>query len=151
MCAAVVYVYPNASMYVEDVVTGAYRWNITSTPISLDRTYETGPSSIDVHYAYCSSGWHAWDNAWTEMVRQDYGEIDPDEEDWDYARIFINRYRSIPDTERTCVIVCHEMGHAFGLAHTNSQPENIMCQEASGRTTHNPSADDAAGINYLYD
>lgn len=46
--------------------------------------------------------------------------------------------------------VAHEFGHAMGLAHSNNNPDVIMCQLKYGRRVYMPMADDANGINSLY-
>lgn len=46
--------------------------------------------------------------------------------------------------------VAHEFGHAMGLAHSNSNPNVIMCQYGRGRKVYLPTADDLNGINALY-
>lgn len=46
--------------------------------------------------------------------------------------------------------MAHEFGHAMGLAHSNNNPDVIMCQLRYGRRVYLPMADDANGINSLH-
>lgn len=56
---------------------------------------------------------------------------------WDWAAIYLNDFalsgRSSQDIQG---VVAHEMGHAFALAHNNTNPYSIMCQERSGRAVY---------------
>ncbi len=140
----------DATMFAVDIGQGAKRWDDASTRVNLARVYSTSTSSIDIYYAYDSTSTYKNANAWTELVILNYGPINPYEYNWDYGRIYLNRANMAPNTERSIVIVEHEMGHVFGLAHTNNIPTNIMCQELYGRTAKYPSTDDLAGINHLY-
>jgi hypothetical protein len=45
--------------------------------------------------------------------------------------------------------IMHEIGHALGLDHNNSDITSIMCQGKRSQTTLND--DDKAGYDYLYD
>ena len=44
----------------------------------------------------------------------------------------------------------HEMGHAFGLAHYNSNPNSIMCQTNKGRKVQRVQKTDNDTINAIY-
>lgn len=60
------------------------------------------------------------------------GKVDPDQANWLAARIYLF-YDNIERDKNTMDyfargIVSHEMGHFFGLAHTNSNPYSIMCE-----------------------
>ena len=52
--------------------------------------------------------------------------------------------------EQRKATACHEYGHFWGLAHTNSNTSNIMCQLGSGRKATIPSSGDIAGIKAIY-
>jgi len=44
----------------------------------------------------------------------------------------------------------HEIGHALGLAHDNSNPNVVMCQLKFNRVVNAAQSDDLDGISYLY-
>lgn len=46
-------------------------------------------------------------------------------------------------------VAAHELGHAFGLAHTTASTARLMCPYDT-RTVTTPSSDDKAGVNALY-
>lgn len=54
----------------------------------------------------------------------------------------MNRYylSENPNTAKTFTgiqaAIAHEQGHAFALAHNNSNPFSIMCQELHGRSVN---------------
>lgn len=45
-------------------------------------------------------------------------------------------------------VATHELGHAYGLSHSNSQQSSMMWQESQGQSK--PSCDDLAGMAMLY-
>lgn len=66
------------------------------------------------------------------------------------GKICFNDYHfeSMTATQRQKTIM-HEIGHALGLDHNNTDSTSIMCQGKRSQTTLN--ADDKAGYDYLYD
>lgn len=45
----------------------------------------------------------------------------------------------------------HEIGHVFGLAENNDEPDHIMCQTGSGRTTSTVHSEEYAMVISLYE
>lgn len=71
---------------------------------------------------------------------------------WLYSEIYINTSSlgNYSSTTRQGTIA-HEIGHAFGLAHYNSNPNgSIMCQVGSGRTVQTVQQEDNDAINEKY-
>ena len=48
------------------------------------------------------------------------------------------------------MVAAHELGHAFGLAHTPQHPEWLMYPSDTGRTVKVPQPNDKAGVNAIY-
>ena len=72
---------------------------------------------------------------------------------WEFTNIYINddNFRSSSfSNEQAQGTVIHEMGHAFGLAHNNSNPYSIMCQTSSGRKVQSVQAIDDNAVNAKY-
>ncbi len=71
---------------------------------------------------------------------------------WYYADIFINDYefRKTSFTNENAIgTIIHEMGHAFGLAHNNSNSRSIMAQSWA-RVVQRVQKTDNDAINHLY-
>lgn len=47
-------------------------------------------------------------------------------------------------------VALHELGHAAGLGHENDVPALMRSFQAVGNTINNPTADDIAGVEFLY-
>lgn len=79
--------------------------------------------------------------------------MDPTKGNWLYTEIYINDDNFKKDSfsnNQALGTVIHEMGHAFGLAHYNSNPYSIMCQTSSGRKVQRVQKTDNDTINAIY-
>lgn len=135
------------------------RLNIT-TPISLSRTTVKSSSYFDVYLEEMPGS--SSTVAGTYIYVKNVGCINPDLEapnqNYSWTEIILNS-NSFPNlqvnnglttAENQQGTVAHEFGHAMGLAHSNNNPDVIMCQLKYGRRVYMPMADDANGINSLY-
>lgn len=108
-------------------------WTNSLYPAS--RTTNQSNSAIDFH-----TYWNEADGANGYTDWRIFGSstvIDPDSTNWDWAAIYLNVYSlSGRSQEYIQGVVAHEMGHAFGLAHNNTNPNSIMCQAISGRAVY---------------
>ena len=135
------------------------RLNIT-TPISLSRTTVKSSSYFDVYLEEMPGS--SSTVAGTYIYVKNVGCINPGLEapnqNYSWTEIILNS-NSFPNlqvnnglttAENQQGTVAHEFGHAMGLAHSNNNPDVIMCQLKYGRRVYMPMADDANGINSLY-
>lgn len=81
------------------------------------------------------------------------GRVYPWNVNYDFAIIYINdnyfRRNDFSNAQATATLA-HEMGHAFGLAHNNTNPNSIMCQLGYGRTATRIQKVDNDALNSLY-
>lgn len=135
------------------------RLDIT-TPISLSRTDEKSSSYFDI-YMNSMPGNNST-VAGTYIYVKNVGCINPNFEapnqNYSWTEIVINSNvfpnlqvsNNLTTSQNQQGTIAHEFGHAMGLAHSNDNPDVIMCQLGSGRRVYMPMADDANGINDLY-
>ncbi len=97
----------------------------------------------DGPYVLASTGFYDGDNV----------PVNPSYNDWYFAQIDLNdtvlRRDDISNTQATGTFI-HEMGHAFGLAHNNSNVNSIMCQTGYGRAVQTVQKVDNDALNILY-
>lgn len=123
------------------IVTAVNNWMYTgwANPIYMNFVSSNVGSTIDV-FRQEKSYWESSGNygvlAQTKFYRSGGTIINPNNENWKYAEIHINhdefRKPSFSNDQATGTII-HEFGHAFGLAHNNSNVNSIMCQTSFGR------------------
>jgi hypothetical protein len=136
-----IYYYTDSSAqsnYGTSISNAAQNWYYPGWTNSLSpatRTTVQSNSAIDFHTYYDiydgANGYTDWRIFGSSTV------IDPNSTNWDWASISLNVVslsgRSSEDIQG---VVAHEMGHAFALAHNNTNPYSIMCQERSGRAVY---------------
>ena len=139
------------------ITTAADNWMYTgwSNPIYITFVSSDNGSNIDF-YAENNSYWTArgYYGVLGETAQFRNGQkVNQYSSNWTYAEIRLNDtlLRSDSVSNYNCQgTVCHEMGHAFGLAHNNSNTGSVMCQLSSGRTVNRPAQTDNDAINLLY-
>ncbi len=132
-----------------------------TTPISLSRTTTKSSSYFDVYLLAMPGSSNTV--AGTYLYVKNVGCINPTlneaiTQNWSWTEIHLNSnsFPTLSDNsnltanEKRQGTVAHEFGHAMGLAHSNNNPDVIMCQLKHDRRVYLPMADDANGINSLY-
>lgn len=147
-----------------------YWQNLIKT--AVDNWMYTGVGANNFYcLGYVSSGtngskidWYARNNnfwgdggflVFAQTTYFDYGinGVNPEVCDWYSAQIDLNdtilRLDTISNDQAIGTFV-HEMGHAFGLAHNNTNPNSIMCQVGHGRAVQRVQRIDNDALNRLY-
>ncbi|MDQ4503166.1 matrixin family metalloprotease [Sinomonas sp. ASV322] len=144
---------------------GNWQWYITnatnnwmypgwSNPIYVNYVSSNVGSNLDFHSnndAYFGGGMTII--AWTTFFSSTGAPLDPTLSDWYYAEVHINNdVYSSPSISNDMALgtTIHEVGHALGLAHYNSNPYSIMCQTSYGRVVQRVQQVDNDSILYLY-
>ena len=150
------YIASSANNFSSYIAGGVDYWNNTAsnpgvdTPVNFASTPFSTLSTVQLS---AEEGASSTVLASTSFLNLFNVPVSANSNNWTSARITI--YSNVFDSPgRTAAVkkavICHEFGHAFGLAHSNSTPSSIMCQLKYGRTATRPSIDDCNGINHLY-
>lgn len=149
------YISPSANEYREPFYTAADNWMYTEwgNAIQMDQEEDNLGTQIDLYAktyeedptlgAYTSAYVSFWDDLGQLVSERGYG---PDR-NYYYTELTINT-RLFPEDERA-IILTHEMGHAFGLAHSND-PYSIMFPYYEEILVDTVQEVDNDTINYLY-
>lgn len=139
------------------ITSGVNNWMYPgwSNPIYMNFVSSNYGSNMDFHLnndAYFGGGMNYY--AGTEYYSGSGSQIwSPPASNWAYAEIHINNNMfSLPSFTNAQAqgTIRHEMGHAFGLAHWNSNPYSIMCETGSGRIVQSVQLPDNDAIKTLY-
>ena len=149
--------YSSGVGYWSTYINGATNnWMYTgwSNPIYINYVSSNYGSNLDFHQNY-SSYFLGGSNtlAWTRFFNSGGTEIYPNSANWYYAEVHINddAYRDPSFTNAQAQgTTIHEVGHALGLAHYNSNPYSIMCQTSYGRVSQTVQKVDNDAVNILY-
>lgn len=140
----------SASTYSSSFQTAMSDWIYTTsrlgvtTPISYVQTTTQSSSVLDVYAVKLPITDTTL--AYTDFIRNG-SEIDPYTQNWGWNKVTFNITICATTNIGTAA---HEIGHAFGLAHNNSNVYSIMCQTGSGRKVSQAQVCDLNGINHLY-
>lgn len=149
------YISPSADVYSEPFYTAADNWMYTEweNAIQMDQAVSNSGTQIDLYAktyeqdptlgAYTSAYVSFWDETGGLVSERGYG---PDR-NYYYTELTINT-RLFPEDEQV-IILTHEMGHAFGLAHS-SDPYSIMFPYYEEILVDTVQKIDNDTINYLY-
>ena len=124
-----------------------------SNPIYMNFVSSNYGSQLDLHLKYKSFWGSDSVLAETRFYSSTGARVQPQKSNWYYSEIYINHDAfSKPSfsNEQALGTVIHEMGHAFGLAHNNTNVNSIMCQTAYGRRVQRVQKTDNDAINRLY-
>lgn len=149
--------YSSGVGYWQSFITfAANNWMYTgvgANPIYINFVGSNNGSNIDF-YRRSNSFWPiSGVIAETRFYLASGSQISPSYSNWYYTNIYINHDEyskpSFSDDQARGTTI-HEMGHAFGLAHYNSNKYSIMCQTGYGRIVQRVQKTDNDTINILY-
>lgn len=133
---------------ISNITSAIDSWNSTSTYFWFSSYYLSSGTKIDF---YKSNFYDPSTGYIAETLFYQGGYIEPDTSNWTFTEIDINSpvYDNLTQSGKRGTL-CHEIGHATGLAHNNGNTGSIMCQTSFGRTVQTPQTCDCNGVNFLY-
>ena len=140
--------------------TGMYNWCHTGsqgcgvyTSIWFNKTTTKSSSVIDFYYALLPGGLLGYTQFYTGSGINST-EIFPynNPQNWVWSKITISSLADsgIYNNTKKLIIVEHELGHAFGLAHVSTSYYSLMHPTIGTVSADKPTADDCYGVNSLY-
>lgn len=118
----------SASGFTNIINNAAYDWAHWSNPLVMTPVSSSYATHMDF-YGKPTSYWYPYNGVLgeTKFYTSSGSTIDPNIGNWFYADIYLNN-DSVYNYQGTAA---HEMGHALGLAHWNSNPYSIMAQSST--------------------
>lgn len=152
------YLTSSATSYSSLISAAANNWVYTGYGFNKlypnTRAYNQINGTVDF-YSYSNSSVNTI--AYTSFFKRANGmtgaisEVSPNSENWLFAEIHINNsvMSTLSDYNKRGTI-SHEFGHAWGLAHNQSNPNSIMCQLGAGRAVNTVQQVDNNAFNSKY-
>ncbi len=141
------YVDSSAATFTSQINAAAYDWAHYDNPLNMTAVSSNYATHMDF-YGKADSYWGGDGTLGVTLHYLNGGAyIDPDNGSWFYADIYLNLNRlPLANIQGT---TAHEIGHALGLAHWNSNPNSIMAQ-ASHRAVNTVKPVDNQHLNEIY-
>ena len=142
--------------YWQTFINGATNnWMYTgwANPVYINYVSSNYGSNLDFHQNYNAYFGDPNIIAWTQFYNSSGSQINPASSNWFYAEVHINDdfYRRPSFTNSQAQgTTTHEVGHALGLAHYQTNPYSIMCQTGAGRVVQTVQKVDNDAVNILY-
>ncbi len=142
--------------YWQTFINGATNnWMYTgwANPVYINYVSSNYGSNLDFHQNYNAYFGDPNIIAWTQFYNGSGSQINPASSNWYYAEVHINDdfYRKPSFTNSQAQgTTTHEVGHALGLAHYQTNPYSIMCQTGAGRVVQTVQKVDNDAVNILY-
>lgn len=150
------YIGMSHSSYVNPTVAAVSDWNWAvnssnngvGTDVYFTRTYTQSGSTIQFWGEYLPN--QTWTGI-TYYYSSNGTSLYPSTSNW-YTSAIIFNTDNAPTSQPTKMkaIACHELGHAFGLAHNSSDTGVIMYPYWGLCTATSPTSDDVSGVVALY-
>ena len=148
------YIAPSAGGYSDKINVAMSEWNNSTgapwvwTPIWITQTGNPNHSRIDFHAEYNYD--IGYTSVYTRMYLNYVGMAWPWNSNYNWSEIYINN-AWIPRYSWTVQkgVMAHEVGHAFGMAHT-AYYYSIMCQNTDAMRVFIPQEIDLNTVNAIY-
>ncbi|WP_373458999.1 matrixin family metalloprotease [Peribacillus sp. V2I11] len=118
-----------------------------TTPASYRKTTNKSASTIDFYRVNSLSGTNVIGKT---IFYVNQTNVNVSAQDWYWSKIQLSKslMTSLPKYQQATI--SHEIGHAFGLNHTNNQLMDATISDAYSLGIQYPRKDEYNGINYLY-
>lgn len=150
---------PRATYWQRLLTNAVHNWMYTecgANPFYATYVSSNNGSNIDIYARYNSyfnAPVGAVVLAQTTFYSRAIVQVNPNNSDWFSATIDINHTelsKSQYSNDEAQGTFAHEIGHALGLAHNNTNPNSIMCQTAAGRLVQTVQGVDNNALNSKY-
>ena len=150
---------PRATYWQRLLTNAVHNWMYTecgANPFYATYVSSNNGSNIDIYARYNSyfnAPVGAVVLAQTTFYSRAIVQVNPNNSDWFSATIDINHTelsKSQYSNDEAKGTFAHEIGHALGLAHNNTNPNSIMCQTAAGRLVQTVQEVDNNALNSKY-
>lgn len=136
-----------SSTYENEIDDAVDDWESEVNDLLLRSTSSQSSSNMDFYTYSINNNVLGYTEFYTNSV-QDVGAPN---KNWYWNKIYLNT-ETLDDynNAKKQGVSAHEIGHALGLAHDNTNPDVLMCQSSYGRTVETVQNDDRDGVNNIY-
>lgn len=137
----------DAASYTGNINNAVYNWMYTGydNPIYMYPVSSTDGSTVDFYTYYTTLNVVAVTTFWDANNMQQSYTVN-----YLWCKIHFNNKYKYDTSINHDAVAAHEIGHALGLAHSNSNPYSIMCQIKHNRIVTKPQYVDNEEVVSIY-